>query len=717
MSILDWFKSEPTQLKLRDDSASFGSSKVGMPKAPPLDVALESLLKYSRKSELVYACIEKKAQSACDAVLVVEKRTRDGDWETQPSHPLINLMNRPNQYDTGESFLKSWIASENFCGNFYCEIVRSGAGVPVGLYPLNPVYLVPQYVMDSHSWRIDFYYYFQSGYPVRLEVADVMIRRRHSLGSIYSDVSAIAIALGSIDADSAMTDYVRAFFNNGGAPSGILNIKDKRLSDDEAAALQMKWTNRYARGGVNRGGVAILDSVTAEWQSVGSNLGELNSEPLDEKAETRICMAFGVPPILIGAKVGLKHVTQNATAKAALSDFWVNTMSPELKSIRTFMTWFVLPMFENAEAIKRGDIRVNWDMSQVAALQEDLDDIHARTRENWTAGLVRLNEARSAIKLDPVEGEEGEAFYKAPAPAVNIGSGDPPPEKPKQLSPVAETKDEDALDAEIIEPLEKKTFNYNGMTLRREPSAIEQIIDLKSMQIDYDDGKAKIAVILLALRDELIKQSVVEMRKLDGSAIHELALTPPDKAYAKVSKAIDALFAIGRDQVESDLALQKVGSKNIGDNIELKKLLDDWKRFLDRISDLVISRLISEISTRAINFFVARGLLDRDDTEIIAELREALTDQSDKMFEDIASQASNAAIGAGRSAELEERADDIEIYEYSALLDSGTCEICDEADGKQSKDPADLPDAPNSDCLGNSRCRCFIVGIGKEENA
>ena len=76
MRLTEWlFGSQPTQLKLRDTGS--GNAKITMPKPPPLDVGLESLLKYSRRSELVYACIEKKAQAACDAELVVEKRVGD----------------------------------------------------------------------------------------------------------------------------------------------------------------------------------------------------------------------------------------------------------------------------------------------------------------------------------------------------------------------------------------------------------------------------------------------------------------------------------------------------------------------------------------------------------------------------------------------------------------------------------------------------------------
>lgn len=716
MRLTDWLLGrEPTQLKLQD--TGYGKAKIGMPKAPPLDVSLDNLLRYSRRSELVYACIEKKAQAATDAEVVVEKRNK-GEWEPIDGHPLVSLLNKPNPWDDGESFIRSWVASENFADNFYCEIVRSGAGVPVGLYPLNPVYLIPQYV-SRQGWEVlDHYVYYAGGRPIRYEIDELLIRRRHGLSSVYSDVSAVQIALGSVDADAAATDYVRAFFNNGGEPSGILVNKGRRLTDAEAQAMQQKWTQRYGRGGANRGGVAVIDSEAAEYQVVGSKLNELNSEALDGKIETRICMAFGVPPVLIGAYVGLRNVNQRASFKGALEEFWINTMSPELKSIRTFMTWNLLPMFESIDAIKKGDIRVNWNLSNVMALQPDMDAVVKRTVSAYQGGILKLNEARADLKLDTLEGDEqelGESFYKQPVPTVQFGQMPEPPtigdgKEPKQI-----TDGKNILDADL---LEKKTFDYNGLALGREPTPLEKTIDLKGMVADFDAGREKMAKVLIVLRGELIKQAEGAIGKIKPANVHELILTPPDKAYSRVQKVVDALFVVGENQIKSDLALQK-DAKGLSTlaAYETKDIADEWRKFLSKIVDRTISRVINEIQTRAINFFVTRGLLDRDDEETIRELRAALEDQSTKAFEDFAQQTANSAIGAGRDSEIEARSDEWETVEYSAILDANTCDVCEDADGEQGKASSDLPDAPNPDCEGGARCRCFHVAIFKEENA
>lgn len=748
MALRDWiFGFAPTQLKLAD--TGYGVSKVGLPKPPPLDVSLESLQRYSRRSELVYACIEKKAQAACDAEVIVETQTSGGDWQPVKNHPLVNLLNKPNPWDDGESFLRSWIASENFSDTFYAEIVRSAAGVPVGLYPLNPVFLTPQYFMDSTGWILSYYYYTTgSGAPVKLPVDDLLIRRRHGLGSIYSDVSAVQVALGSVDADAAMTDYVRAFFNNGGAPSGILMNKGRSLTDDEAKAMQQKWQQRYGRGGTNRGGVAVMDATQAEWIPVGSKLNELGDKYLNEQIETRICMAFGVPPILINALVGLEHITQNATAKAAMGDFWQHTMSPELKSIRKFLTWNLLPLFEGMDKVKAGKIRVNWDMSQVAAMQEDIDGVHSRIGEGYQNGIYMLNEARAAVGLDAVAPDIGDVFYQPPAPVhLAPDSTEPPPKEkpPKRLElmiggqkvddaglklkeletmlgnpecsclelnkgvgecPSCKALLPDVLDADT---LEKKTFNYDGLTLGREPTELEKTLDLKGMVADSESGKARMAQVILSIRGKLIEQAQSAAKDLSKD-IHSLSLAPPEGAYNGVSKVVKQLFETGKKQVAEDLKRQ---GKSSGPSA----FKDDTPNWIQRIVDRIMSKVVGEVQARAIAFLASRGLLDPNDENIVAELKAALEDQSTKAFEDIASQAANASIGAGRADELEARKDEIATYEYSAILDKNTCGPCEDADGQTATDMTDLPEAPNPECEGGANCRCFIIGVGNEENA
>ena len=398
MGILDYFTKRPVfqglELKKAFDAARFGIA--GVPAYPDTDRF--SLIEWGRRNELVYACIRKKCEAASDPDLVVEKRTPKGEWETIDGHPLVALLEKPNFDDTFDTFLSAWVGSEETTGDFYAEIVRTGT-VPTALYPLNPACMFP--IPDKQGGIA--YYEFRSGYSpiIKLDPKDVLHRRKHDLRTRYYGLAPLKVAIGSVDADQSQTDFTRAFFHSDGIPAGFLKVLNKNLSPQEAEHHQQSWMAKYRRGGTHYKQVAVLDQ-NADFQRIGSNLKEIESEITRGQAESRICMVFGVPPALVGAYVGLRLATNHATMKTHMQDFWLNTMSPMLKNMRTWMTWNLLSEFEDIEKIKRKEIRVNWDMSQVMAMQEDDMARHERTRDNFTAGIITINEARDRIGEEPL---------------------------------------------------------------------------------------------------------------------------------------------------------------------------------------------------------------------------------------------------------------------------------------------------------------------------
>ena len=149
--------------------------------------------------------------------------------------------------------------------------------------------------------------------------------------------------------------------------------------------------------------------------------------------------------------------------------------------------------------------------------------------------------------------------------------------------------------------------------------------------------------------------------------------------------------------------------------LETKKKRDVAKRVAELV-DLLISRAINEIQMRAVNLFTALKTLGLSDKDIVSRIETELEGQSDKMFDLFANQAGNVAINEGRYEELIGHAHEIEMFEYSAILDKNTCDPCDASDGQQSVNIDDIPEAPNPECEGGASCRCFVIGIGKETN-
>jgi phage portal protein BeeE len=101
----------------------------------------------------------------------------------------------------------------------------------------------------------------------KIRVTDSLLLRTNP---DWSNASPLSVALGAVDADTAQTDFIRAFFNYGGQPGGILKKKGTITQEvaDRTADLYMA---KYGRRGNGWFRPAVLDD-NVEYQKVGSML-------------------------------------------------------------------------------------------------------------------------------------------------------------------------------------------------------------------------------------------------------------------------------------------------------------------------------------------------------------------------------------------------------------------------------------------------------------
>lgn len=366
------------------------------PSYPASDSA--SLLDATQRNELIFACISVRAQAAMDPRLIVEKRTRkDGElvYVEQPNHPFRALMTRPNATMTESDLMRAAIVSWDISNPrraYFEKTIRRG--LLTELHPLNPACMIPRYSAVGRRALIGYTWQDDSGYREEYSLDDLIIRTAPA----WWNSPPLVAALGSAESDTAQTDLVRAFFENGGVPSGILKIKGT-IPQGKADEIQAKWHAKYSlrQGGAQR--VAILDD-NADYQAIGSDLDKLASITLRMVAESRICMPFGVPPLIVYAYVGLLRATYS-NLDSAWEWFWKATMSPAFKEWRMFWTQSLLSEFEDERTLRSEDVRLSYDMSNVDALQEDTDARHTRARLDYAAGGLTLNEYRAAIGEKP----------------------------------------------------------------------------------------------------------------------------------------------------------------------------------------------------------------------------------------------------------------------------------------------------------------------------
>lgn len=349
-----------------------------------------------RKNELIFACINYKADST--AMLRLVGKIAGSGKEIPENHPLNKLIRYPNPFMTEFDFYSTIMIYLDLAGRCYFEKVRSRSGAVVQLWPLRPDWMAP--IRSSESY-IAGYEYKVPGLeqPIRLETKDVLDFVLHDPLNRYDGLAPVSVAGRVGDVDNSATDFIKVFFEHGGLPMGLLKTKQK-LIDIQVSDIRRRWREKYG-GFQNWTEPAVLDS-DAEYQRTGMTFQEMGFEKLDERNEARICQVLKVPPILVGARIGLNRATY-ANYGEARRAFWEDTLTPQFRRLKDELDMDLAPEFGD-------DITLDWDMSEVPALQEDQKMRWDRATAALSAGGITVNDFRDEIGLPPVG--NGDVFIR-----------------------------------------------------------------------------------------------------------------------------------------------------------------------------------------------------------------------------------------------------------------------------------------------------------------
>lgn len=413
------------------------------------------------RNELIYACIQKRANALGSVDLDVENAAGD----EQPNSPLAALLDRPNPLWGQSDFIQSISIFQDLAGVAYYEKVRSKAGRVVELWPLRPDWVKP--ILNNQG--LAGYEYTVAGMqPIRLEAKDVLALRRFDPLNLYRGTSPVGVLARSGDTDNAMTDFMRNFFELGAVPQGILTT-EQLLQDPDVAKIRHNWGQRYG-GWKNWFEPAVFDKRVT-YQRISSSFDEMGFESLDSRNEARICMVLAVPPILIGANVGLERATYS-NYETARKAWWEDDLHPALVHLGGQLSRDLLPEFG-------GNLRLVWDLSEVPALRDDQDAVWARGKEALATGAILVDEYREMIGLDPLPNNSGRIFLRpfnlievpadgGPQPATSVTPAATPAAKPTTAPPAVDDGATKALTAPTATKAAGNKPNDEALRLQHE---------------------------------------------------------------------------------------------------------------------------------------------------------------------------------------------------------------------------------------------------------
>lgn len=246
-------------------------------------------------------------------------------------------------------------------------------------------------------------------------------------------------------------------------------------------------------------------------------------------------------------------------------------------------------------------------------------------------------------------------------------------------------------DGTILDPETARA--YAEERLGRPLTDGEKALDLVGLDVDLRDGKERLVA---AIEDEKRRVEEEALRGRPGV----LRVTPDMRA------AMDALIESGRQHATREIATLTGLDPEA---IRATRAHAEGESILDRLLRTIASALTS-IRVRIAGEMDAAEFRNQEITE---QLLERL-DRRVPGARDLASRVSSSLMFGGLGEIYEQNADLFPCFTYSAVMDSATCHVCREFDGRRYDTwvdgEVDLPNGgPNPLCLGDGRCRCRLV--------
>jgi HK97 family phage portal protein len=310
-------------------------------------------------------------------------------------HPLLDLLEMPNQRQAGATFLEALYGHLLLAGNAYVELIGTGGRVRE-LHLLRPDRV--SVVTDADGW------------PVALDHREGTQRRRVPLGigeqggalhlTLFHPLEdhygfpPLEAALMALDTHNAAGRWNKALLDNSARPSGALVYAPKEggnLTDEQFERLKTELEQGYS--GATRAGRPLLLEGGLDWKAMGLTPKDMDFVEAKHSASRDIALAFGVPPMLLGIPGDNTYANYQEANRA----FYRLTVLPLVaRTVKDLSAWLA-PAFG-------GGLRLWYDADRIEGLSSDRDALWARIE---ASSFLTDDEKREAVGYQP-RGKERE---------------------------------------------------------------------------------------------------------------------------------------------------------------------------------------------------------------------------------------------------------------------------------------------------------------------
>ncbi|MEF3046606.1 phage portal protein [Pseudotabrizicola sp. L79] len=337
-----------------------------------------------------FRAVKLVAEAAAALPLVCQDAERRYDL-----HPVLDLINRPNDAAGRAEFLEAVYGFLLLNGNAYLEAVPAEGAVPGELHVLRSdrMSLVP----GADGWPVA-YDYTVGGRSHRFDMRGAVkpichLKAFHPLDDHYG-LSPMQAAAVAVDVHGAASAWSKALLDNAARPSGAIVYKgvdgQGALAPDQYDRLVSEIEMNH-QGARNAGRPMLLEGGL-DWKPMGFSPSDMEFQKTKEAAAREIAVAFGIPPMLLGIPGDATYANYQEANRA----FYRLTVLPLAAKVLADVSHWLGGFTGEA-------VEVKVDLDQIPALAAERDQQWARV---GAAEFLTVAEKRRLLGLPPLaEGE------------------------------------------------------------------------------------------------------------------------------------------------------------------------------------------------------------------------------------------------------------------------------------------------------------------------
>jgi HK97 family phage portal protein len=339
---------------------------------------------------VAYACTKLIASTASRLEWYLMREGANGKNVELERHPLLDLLKRPNEVESGSLFTEKLLSHLLLAGNAYALGVSGSPNQPPQfLYSMRPDRVVVN-ADRSGRFLVESYTYSPGQSSQTFLPEQVMhMMEFHPTHDFYG-LSRIEVAAQLVDQMNASAEWNAKRLQNDMRPPGMLTAKSKWNVEQ----LRSQFREQY-QGSENAGKPLVFSGEDIEWTDMSISAKDADWLEGQKFSMRQICSIYGIDPCLVGDP---EYATYS-NKREARKGLYLEVILPLMDMLRDEYQRWLVPRYGQG-------LILEYDRDQIEELKEDRV---AQSQYLATAWWMTPNEKRVAMGLEEL-GPDGDSM-------------------------------------------------------------------------------------------------------------------------------------------------------------------------------------------------------------------------------------------------------------------------------------------------------------------